>query len=142
MERFHGLELLVGIGQGIASVGLDQILPETEAAAVSAFRIVHHAASQGLYKPGQDTRVFGTADRLGGEDLGVVAAYVLDYFQRLPGMYVYQRIPGLLRYQEAVVVHHVAGVHQEVRLGKLPFTGFPEQFVYFAGESRYADRRR
>ena len=132
--RLHGLEFLVGVGKGIAAVGLDVVLPETVAAAVAAFGVVDDAASPGFHHAAQHVGVFGSAYPLGREHLGVVAAYVLDDLQRFAGPLVDEAVGGLFRDEVPVFVYQVACVCDISGLLEFPAAGFPEQLAYLGLE--------
>ena len=56
--------ILVGVGQGISTVAFDEILPESEAAAVSPLRVVHDLAAPRLDHTDEDIRIFSAPDSL------------------------------------------------------------------------------
>lgn len=64
VERLHAFELLVGVGDGVASVALYEVLAETEAAAVPALRIVYDLTTPRLDHSDEDVRVFSAPDSL------------------------------------------------------------------------------
>ncbi len=64
VERLHALELLVGVGDGVASVALDEVLAKAESAAVPALRIVNDLATPRLDHSDEDVRIFSAPDSL------------------------------------------------------------------------------
>ena len=130
MVRLHGLEFLVGVGEGISPVGLDVVLPEAVAAAVAAFGIVDDAAAPGLHHAAQHVGVLGSSYSLRGEHLGIVAAYVFDDLQRFAGLPVDEAVGGLFRDEVPVLVYQVACVCDVSGFLEFPAAGFPEQLAY------------
>ena len=126
MVGLHGLELLVGVGDTVSAVGLDQILAEAEAAAMPALRIVDDLASPGVHHAAEDARVLGASDTLVREHLGIVAADMLHYPQRFAGHVVYEIVLGLGSDFVAELVYKVTGVSQVFRFVELPPAGLPE----------------
>ena len=93
---FHRLELLLGVGNGIASVFLDEVLAEAEAAAVTAFGIINHFAAPSLNHASQHVRELRVTDAVLRENLGIMATDMLHPAQRFAREAVNQLVLHLL----------------------------------------------
>ena len=121
----HALQFLVRIGDRIAAVGLHEVVAETESTAVPAFGIVDYIAAPRLDHAGQYIRKFRPSDTGFRKYLGIVAADVLDDFQRFARRGVDEPFPGLCGDLLPEMEHDVRGVGQargllELTPGRLP----------------------
>lgn len=76
---FHRLELLLRVGDAVASIFLHKVLSETEAAAVSAFWIVDYLAAPCFYHSRKHIGKLGLAHSVMRKDLGIMAADMLHH---------------------------------------------------------------
>ncbi len=136
MVRLHALELLVGVRKRVAPVSLDEVLSEAEAAAMSAFRVVYDLSAPGFYHAGKHIRILGTAYTLGRKHLGIMAADMLHYLERLSRMDIDEPVSGHGGYLVAVVIDEVAGMNNESGLGEFKLAGFPEDVGYLGRKLR------
>ena len=125
----HAFELLVRIGNRVAAVGLHQIVAEAEAAAVAPLGIVDALAAPRLDHAGQHVGELRAADARLGENLGIVAADVLDHAQRFARHGIDQTAVGAGGNLVAEVEDDVRGVGQALRLAEFAAGRLVEVFA-------------
>ena len=101
------------------------ILTETVAAAMAAFRVIDDLAAPGFDHAAEHAGVFGAADALVREHLGIVAADVFDDAQRFARGACHEVVFRTLGNLAAQLVHQVAGVGHILGLLELAVAGFP-----------------
>ncbi len=124
--RLHGLQFLFGVGYRVAAVLLNQVLAESESAAVTALGIIHNLTAPGLNHTGQNVGEFSLTHTLIGEYLGVVATYVLHNLKGTAGKTVYQTIFHLLCQLIAEMIDHVRRVGYVLGYVELTLAGLVE----------------
>ena len=125
----HRFKFLLGVGYGVSAVFLNQILAESESAAVTALGVIDNLTAPGLYHAGQYVGEFGLTYALVGEYLGIVATYVLHNLKRLAGETVDQTVFHLLGQLVAEVVYHVRRVSNVLGYVELSLAGLVEVFA-------------
>ena len=125
MIRLHRLEFLVGVRYAVATVGLHEILPEPEAAAVATFGIVNNLAAPTLDHTCQHVGVLRAAHAFVREHLRVVATYMLHDSERLARLAVDEQVLGFLTNLLAPMENQVAGVSDILGFVELALAGFP-----------------
>ena len=129
LVRFHRLEFLLGIGDGVAAVFLNKILTETKTAAMATLGIVDDLAAPSLNHAGQDVWKLGFADTSLGKNLGIVATYVLDDTQGLARETVDELIFHLGLEVEAELEDEIGGVDKVFGGSELTFGGIPKELA-------------